>query len=193
MEFSFKVSEAEFREACRVERKASSRSSLKTAAFWISIMLGLLVLYKVIQSSQHQPGIANLNAKAQTTIAAPASQAIPQPTFLERAGPFLVIAGLWIIIVKGLAPMRLKYLYRKDPRMQGRFTVDVMPEFIFTHNSAGTTSRTGWNIYDYWSEGKNVIVLRFHSGSYSILSLAGLSQPQQVALRGILSGVLKKR
>ena len=193
MEFSFRVSEAEFREAWRVERKASTRTSLKTAVFWISIMLGLLVLYRLLQPSQHQPGIANLHAAAQGSIAEFASHATSPATFLERVGPFLVIAGLWIMIVMCLVPMRLKFLYRKDPRMHAKFTVDVMPEFIFTHNSAGTTSRTGWNIYDYWSEGKSVIVLRFHSGSYSILSLAGLSQPQRVALRSILSAALKKR
>jgi hypothetical protein len=40
---------------------------------------------------------------------------------------------------------------------------------------------------------KNVIVLTFHSGSYSILSLAGLSEAQRGELRGILSAVLKKK
>jgi hypothetical protein len=104
-----------------------------------------------------------------------------------------VLAGLWIIIVTGLVPMRLKHRYRKDPRMHAKFTVDITPNFIFTHNSAGTTSKSGWNVYDYWSEGKNVIVLMFFSGSYSILSLAGLSELQRGELRGILGASLRKR
>jgi hypothetical protein len=193
MEFSYKVTEAEFREGWRVERRASSRSSLKTAAFWISIMLGLLLLYRVMQPSHHQPGIANLHAEAQVSTAGPASQQTPASTLIERAGPFLVLAGLWIIIVTALVPMRLKYLYRKDPRMHAKFTVDITPNFIFTHNSAGTTSKTGWNVYDYWCEGKNVIVLAFLSGSHSIVSLAGLSELQRGELRGILSASLRKR
>ena len=193
MEFSYKVSEKEFREAWRVERRASSRSSLKTAAFWISIMLGLVLLYRVMQPSHYQPGIANLQAQAEFSTMGPVNQATAASTFIERAGPFLVLAGLWIIIVTALVPMRLKYLYRKDPRMQAQFTVDITPNFIFTHNSAGTTSKSGWNVYQYWCEGKSVIVLMFRSGSYSILSLTGLSELQRGELRGILSASLKKR
>ena len=193
MEFSYKVSETEFREAWRVERKASSRSSLKTGIFWISIMLGLLLLHRVMQPSHDQPGIANLHAEAPVSTVGPVNQVTSAPTIIERAGPLLVLAGLWIIIVTGLVPMRLKYLYRKDPRMHAKFTVDITPNFIFTHNSAGTTSKTGWNIYDYWCEGKNVIVLMFFSGSYSILSLAGLSELQRGELRSILGASLRKR
>jgi hypothetical protein len=193
MEFSFKVSELEFREAWRVERKASSRSSLKTAVFWISIMFGLLLIYRLLQPGQHQLGVTYLHATAQGAIVAPVNQTTPAPTVLERVGPFLVLSGLWILIVTTLVPMRLKYLYRKDPRMQAKFTVNITPDFISTHNSAGTTSKTGWNVYDYWCEGKNVIVLTFCSGSYSILSLDGLSELQRNALRGILKASLRKR
>ena len=193
MEFSYRVSEVEFREAWRVERKASSRSSLKTAVFWISIMLGLLLLYRVMQSSHSQPELSNFHAASQASILAPVNQVTPAPTVLERVGPFLVLAGLWILIVTALVPMRLKYLYRKDPRMQGIFTVNVTPDCISTDNSAGTTSKTDWNVYDYWCEGKDVIVLMFCSGSYSILSLAGLTAQQRGELRGILSASLQKR
>ena len=176
-----------------MERKASSRSSLKTAAFWISIMLGLLLLYRVIQPSPHQPELSNHPTTAQASSVGPVNQVTPAPTVLEQIGPFLALAGLWILIVTALIPMRLKYLYRRDPRMQAEFTVTVMPDFIATQNAAGTTSRTGWNVYDYWCEGKNVIVLMFYSGSYSILSLAGLSEVQRGQLRGILRAALAKK
>jgi hypothetical protein len=156
-------------------------------------MLGLVLLYRVMQLSHHQPGIANLHAQAEVSTMGPVNQVTAASTLIERVGPFLVLAGLWILIVTALVPMRLKYLYRKDPRMHARFTVDITPNFIFTHNSAGTTSKSGWNVYQYWCEGKSVIVLMFRSGSYSILSLAGLSELQRGELRGILSASLKKR
>ncbi len=193
MEFSFKVTESEFREAWRVERKASSRASLKTAVFWISIMLGLLVLYRVMQPKPSQARDASVAAVTQTSLILPAGQVPTKPSGLERVGPFLVLAGLWILIVKALVPMRLKYLYRKDPRMQGQFTVNVTPDSMTTDNSAGTTAKTNWNVYDYWSEGKNVIVLMFHSGSYAILSLAGLSPLERGELRDILGSALPRR
>jgi hypothetical protein len=77
--------------------------------------------------------------------------------------------------------------------MQGQFAVSVTPAGISTDNSAGTSANTGWNVYDYWAEGKRVIILTFHSGSYAILSLAGLSPLQQGELRGILGSALPKR
>jgi len=89
--------------------------------------------------------------------------------------------------------MRLRYLYRRDPRMQGQFTVNISRDSISTENTAGTTSTSAWNVYDYWCEGKGVIVLMFNSGTYSVLSLAGLSEPQRGDLRGILSAALPKR
>ena len=193
MEFSFKISESEFRQAWRVERKASSRSSLRTAAFWMLIMIGLLLLYRAIQPRSPRAGMQSQHLISQAYIVRPVGGADTPGGLLERVGPFLVLAGLWILIVTVLVPMRLHYLHKRDPRMQGRFTVNITQNSICTENTAGTTSKCSWNVYDYWSEGKNIIVLMFHSGSYSVLSLAGLSEAQRAELRGILSAALKKK
>ena len=186
MEFSFKISESEFRRGWHLERKASSRSSLKTGAFWILIMLGLLLLFRTLQTGGHLSGFPSRQAIARSVTVRPVSNTAPTPTNLQRVGPFLVIGGIWILIVGGMVPIRLRHLYRKDPRMQGQFTVNVTPETISTENSAGTMSKCTWNVYDYWCEGKDLIVLMFHSGSYSVLSLAGLTETQRGELRGIL-------
>jgi hypothetical protein len=193
MEFSFQVTESEFREAWRVERKASSRSSLKTAAFWMLIMVGLLLLYRGIQPSRPLPAGFEQHRSPQASIVRPVSDVNTPSGFLERVGPFLVLAGVWTLVVTGLVPMRLRYLYRRDPRMRAQFTVDITQNSISTENSAGTTSKSSWNVYDYWCEGKGVIVLMFRSGAYSVLSLAGLSEPQRGELRGILNAALQKR
>jgi hypothetical protein len=197
MEFSYKVSEADFRQAWRLERKASSRSSLKTAAFWISIMLGLLLLYKFIQPGGQQAVASSPLFVAQASLNQSPDR-LPGPVStvsdsLERVGPFLVLAGVWILVVTTLVPMRLRYLYRRDPRMQAQFTVNITPDAISTENSAGTTSHSAWNVYEYWCEGKDIIVLMFHSGTYSILNLAGLSSLQRDELRGILAAALARR
>ena len=193
MEFSYTISESDFRQAWRVERKASSRSSLKTAAFWISIMLGLLLLYKFIQPGGEQAAISNQLSVSQSFLAQPPLPDGAISNALEKIGPFLVIAGIWILIVTALVPMRLRRLYRKDPRMKGQFTVRVTTNSISTTNSAGTTSRSAWNVYEYWSEGKDIVVLMFPSGAYSILSLSGLSALQRDELRGILTTALARR
>jgi hypothetical protein len=193
MEFSYTVSEAEYLRAWKLERKASSRSSLKTAVFWISIMIGLLLLYRFIQPRQQQANLSHAQPVPHASVTQVNYPDTPTPGIMEKAGPFLVLAGLWILIVTGLVPMRLRHIYRKDPRMQGQFTVNLTPESISTENSVGTLSRSGWNVYNYWCEGKGIIVLMFHSGTYSILSLAGLSAVQQDELRRTLKAALKKK
>ena len=104
-----------------------------------------------------------------------------------------MIAGLWILLVKGLVPLRLRYLYRKDPRMQAYFVVELTGDSISTYNAAGTSSRSAWNVYDGWCECEGIIVLMFHSGAYSILSLTGLSNLQRDELRSILTDALARR
>lgn len=185
MEFSFKVSEAEFLRAAKLERKSSRRSSLKTAVFWILVMLGLMFLYIAVQPPGHVPGVSSQPASVRALIRGAAIS--------QRIGPFLVISGVWTLIIAVLLPIRMRYIYRKDPRMQGEFTIRLTPDSISTENTAGSLSMSAWNIYDYWCEDKGVIVLRFRSGSYSILSLAGLSNTQRSELRSILSAALPKR
>jgi hypothetical protein len=151
MEFSYKITEIEFQEGWRVERKASSRSSLKTAAFWMAIMFGLLLIYRAFLPSRPLPGGAEQHLIAQASIVRPVNDVNTASGFLDRFGPFIVIAGLWILIVTRLVPMRLRYLYRKDPRMHGQFTVSITQDAISTENTAGTSSKSSWNVYDYWT------------------------------------------
>lgn len=93
----------------------------------------------------------------------------------------------------GLLPTRMRRLYRKDPSMQGQFTVNIAGDSISMENTVGTSSVAGWNVYEYWREGKDVIILGFHSGTYIILGLTELSEAQRAELRGILAAALPKK
>jgi hypothetical protein len=190
MEFSFKVSEAEFLMAARLERKKASRSSLKTAAFWVLVMLGMMFLCIAVQPSRHQPSVTAQPAILQSSGLTVVNHDV---TMSQRVGPFLVLGGVWVLIIAVLMPIRLRFLYRKDPRMQGEFTIRLSVDSISTENTAGTLSLSAWSIYEYWCEDKGVIVLMFRSGAYSILSLAGLSGAEQNELRSILSAALPKK
>ena len=193
MEFSFTVSDAEFRRSWRLARKAPSRSSVKTAAFWIFIMIGMVLLYRYVQPSNHQSAAAYHLVFSRSSFVAAANRVASLSPFSERVGPFLVLAGVWVLVVGGLVPLRLHYMYRKDPRMLGQFSVNITRDSITTETSMGTLSKSSWNVYDYWSEEKGVIILIFHSGAYSIVSLAGLSEAQRDELRAILSAAIPKR
>ncbi len=128
MEITYKLTEDEFVRGARLERKASSRSSLKTALFWMSIMAGLMILFASIRPRNPAP-VISYAASLRSVSPSPTTPADKTAALLQQVGPFLVIAGLWILLVKGLVPLRLRYLYRKDPRMQAHFVVELTHGF----------------------------------------------------------------
>ena len=89
--------------------------------------------------------------------------------------------------------MGLRRIYRKDPSMQGQFTANITPESISIENTAGTSFRAGWNIYERWREEEGLLLLVLRSGASSMISLADLSSTQRDELRGILAAVLPKK
>lgn len=81
-------------------------------------------------------------------------------------------------------------MYRKDPAMQGTYSVKITPDLIAMTNTAGISMQAGWNNYESWREAKNLIVLVLHSGAYFPIVLTGLSGGQRSELRGILAAAI---
>jgi hypothetical protein len=107
--------------------------------------------------------------------------------------PVVLVLGVLAYVIFRLVPMQLRRLYKKDPLMQGQFTINSSQESIVIQNTAGSFSKTGWNIYDYWREGKNLIMLVFHTGTFFLISTAELSESQRDELRRILTAALPKK
>ncbi len=189
MEFSYRISEAEYLNAAKLMLKGSVRfqSIKKSIMFWVAILAFLMFAISVFQFYRNQPS----STERKTVEAVPAEH--PLSHLVENVVPAVLIAGAWFFLMFRLQPMLLRRRYRKDPSMQGLFTVNITPESISTENTAGASGRAGWNIYDYWREGKDIILLVFHSGAYLLVSLAGLSDAQQDELRGILTAALPKK
>jgi F0F1-type ATP synthase membrane subunit a len=189
MEFSYRISEAEYLQAAKLKLKGGSRARfLKLLLFW-SLVVCLAVFFSVYHKSKQT---SEVPAVQQESAEAVGSDPLAN-RLVENVLPFTVLAGVWIFIMFKWMPMRLQRVYRKDPSMQGQYTVSVTPESVATQNTAGTSSKTGWNIYNYWREGKDVILLVFHSGSYFLLSVRELPDAQRDELRGILTAALPKK
>jgi hypothetical protein len=110
----------------------------------------------------------------------------------SRSGTMKTV-GVWLFIVLRLGPTRLRKMYRKDPLMQGEFTVDLTPASISVQNTAGLSSQFGWNLFEYWRDGKDLMVLVYYSSAYFIINLAGLSEAQRAELRGMIGAALPKK
>jgi hypothetical protein len=194
MEFSYRVSETEYLSAWKLRRGAVRRGwALKIVLFWVFILVCLVLLWTIVkrQNRSHE-GVTNAPAMTRSNIESetsdsPASSGSVSRKILFNVGPFLLLGGIWFFMLLRLGPRGIRSMYTKDPMMQGQFTVNITPESISVRNTAGTSSQTGWNIYERWCDGKDVIVLLFRSGTYFIVGLTGLSEFQRNELRGILA------
>ena len=108
--------------------------------------------------------------------------------------PIPVITGCFAMALQAgyYGPRRLRQLYRKNPAMHGVITVEITPESIVME-SAEFSSRSKWNLYEFWSEQDSQIVLVLLSRVFVILNIADLAEPQREELRAILGSVLSKK
>ncbi len=73
------------------------------------------------------------------------------------------------------------------------FTIDLTQAELAIENSAGLSSRMGWNLYDFWKESKGVFVLVYKVAERTSSSARRLSEVQQGELREMLSSVLPRK
>jgi hypothetical protein len=196
MEFAFKVSETEYCKAS--ELRDGSLGSLVAKlvlglfVFWVSVSLCLVLLWVVVQRGTPRPPGAGKPANTQQPAAAHQGNGTAARALLETGGPLIVFVAAFALALRR-APAALRRAYWNDPAMQGQFIVDISPQSISVQNTAGISSKSGWDAYSFWREGKGVIVLMARAEGYVILSLAGLSNVQRRELHGILASALPKK
>jgi|HubBroStandDraft_5_1064220.scaffolds.fasta_scaffold39448_2 hypothetical protein len=193
MEFTFKVTEAEYLRASRLKIKLPGSKTLQTVLFWIFILICLVSLWSNVEKSKRTTVTNDQPVVTQPSEIDPPSHGTGFHALLVNVGPFFLLIGVWFFMLLKLRPTTVRGLYRKDPVMQGQFTVNVTPEFLSAENTAGTFWKARWNIFAAWREGKDVIVLMYFTGAYFVLSIAGLSDAQRSELRGILATALPKK
>jgi hypothetical protein len=202
MEFSYRITEAEYARAWNLRRVGLGKNSkVKTVMFWFFILICITLLWAVVQKgnpvrsgSRTAPApTVSQSGEAATEPGGSRNHAPTGEALLFNVGPFVVLIVVWVIMVSRLGPISLLRLYRKDPQMQGLFTVNITPESISMRNTAGSNSQSGWSIYERWIDGKDLIVLVLLSQAFFVVSLAGLQDVQRGELRSILSTALPKK
>jgi hypothetical protein len=187
MEFSYRISEAEY---VKAEKPALIRGYSKIF-LWGCILLSLVCVWYWFFA----PDVRQTNDESQ-----PMHRSVGQDhtndIFYIKDFPLIAIASSWILSWPAGAffffPLHLRSQYRKNPSIQGLFEVNLTPESVSVQ-IPGETSRTEWNAFDHWRENKGVIRLVFHSGTHYLIILASLVDTQQTELRSILTAHLPKK
>jgi hypothetical protein len=197
MQFSYRVSEAEYNRAFQLRiKKRFGQTTVTTIMFWVFILVCLMMLWAVVQKSTSGTSHDSTPTVSQPDQDAPApiqNRPTSSHSLITNVGPFVLIGAVWLFMMFQVLPGRIRRLYRKDPAMHGEFTVEVTPASLRVQNTAGVNAENSWNLYQAWREHRGIIVLLLKSGTYFILSIAGLSESQRQELRGILSSALPEK
>src|ERR1039457_181854 len=198
MEIAYRLTEAEYLNAWRLRTRGGRSKAIRIIAFfvffWAFILICLVLLWTIVQrnatvdTTKHEsPKVVMIDPQAG------ASRSFTTLSLITNVGPFILLAAIWAFVFFRLVPIRIRRMYRKDPLMQGLFTVNLAPTLISIQNTAGFSAQYGLNLYEYWREGKGLIILVYYSGAYFTVSLTGFPEPQRVELRGILAAALPKK
>lgn len=198
MQITYRVSEADYQRAWKLRVKGGLGRSrtVKTIMFWVFILICLMMLWAVVTKSNERKTESSPDAVEQSTEESSTPQQSSRPVaqnLLTNVGPFVLIGGVWFFMLFQMRPRAMRRQYLNDPTMQGTYSVDITPEALLVENTAGVSSRTAWNLYDYWREANGVFVLVNKSGTYFVISTAELAEPQRDELRTTLASVLQKK
>jgi hypothetical protein len=186
MEFSYMISEDEYLRALNPKFKGRVKSVVKTIIFWFLILACLMVIITAIGHLGPQPSLTQRPVIQNTGV----SHTVRD--LLEVSCLLLLFAAIWVMNSVA-TPRILRRKYRKDPAMQGQFTVSITRDTISVRNSAGTFDRSGWEPYRSWYETGDLIVLLTRPATSLMISLAGLCESQRDELRGILGEAISKK
>jgi hypothetical protein len=158
--------------------------------FWIFVVFCLMMVWAVVQMGSHRqrPVTAQPAATQQSTGKLVHNDNLGL-ALLINVVPFVILGVCWFFLFGIL----MRRQYERDPMMQEQFTVNLTSTTVSVQNTAGTSSQSGWNVYEYWSERSGLIVLVSRSNTCLILSLAGLPEGQREELRGILTAALPRK
>lgn len=184
MEFSYKVSEADYLAAWKLlEKKVARTRELRKIAILVVINICLLIAWFVVS---HRP----LPVSELESPSSHASSSSLLTSMLVVIG--LVTLGNVLYRVKNRSTI-LRKMYQKNPSMQRVFTVDITTDGVSSRNTAGTSSASRWELYEFWSEEKDLMLLTLRNETFSIVNLAGLSTERRNELRTIVGAALPQK
>jgi hypothetical protein len=183
MEFTYRISEQEYLEAARLNRKSGLGSSLRKVLFGVFLMLCLLLLFAVFMKirSEHPDNVLETaNHIASITL-------VP---LLKQDAPGLAMVALAVLFAIFWPRIRLQRMYRKLPALNGEVKALATAELFSVQSSTGSTSTTRWTDISTWCESDGLILLIHPSRIYQIVNVRQLPDRQQSEFLELLATAL---
>jgi hypothetical protein len=191
MEFSYKLSEADYLLASGTAAKRPGRPWARLLAYG-NLTLVFLIIWGALLAGMflEQSDLAGLNPSEIQTVPL-VRQVVPASIVPALCLFCLVFLLLRMRILRWLDRQSRREHFRADPGCQAETTVTLTPQSIAFRSVAGS-SESVWDGYATWAERNGILVLVTRAGVRKIMKIASLSESEKVELRGILSAALPK-
>jgi hypothetical protein len=191
MEFSYKLTEAEYVLACRIAVKRPGRpwARLLSRSYLFLIFLvvwGSLLAGMVLEQSD-LVGITADEIRHIHTV----------PEFIPESIIPAICLFVFVVLALGMRPLRWldrkarQEHFRTDPSCQAETTVTATPNSI-SFRSVNGSSDSIWGCFATWAERNGILVLVTRAGVRKILKISGLTEPEKAEFRMILNAALPK-
>lgn len=84
-------------------------------------------------------------------------------------------------------------VYRADPTCHSETTLNITSEQLSFRCGTDRLIHSGWSLYDHWVESPDILLLVTHWRVRWIVNITGLSQAEREELRGILTAALPQK
>lgn len=195
MEFSYKITEPEYRRFARAQNRSVQTILIRfvrgLVLFWAAVFAAVVLLWAVVnhfspEASSQKPGSAIAVQEAAPSTSSKVSQ-------VASFGAFFAVLGVSFFSLFVFPRLKLRRQYRKDPVMQGTFHVTLLPNSIAIENTSGLSIKDEWNAFNPLREKKGLVIIRALFGTSFPINLTSLSDLEKAEVRRILSAIRKKR
>ena len=160
MEFTVRITEQDYLDAYRLQRRSKWRMIGKFLAY-----ASCALVWTIIGGSFLIQHFRSQDPERIDQAFAMRENFMPMSLFLTA---YVLLTAIGI-------PWLLKRQFRKNRNLNADFFNQITAEGITQKSSQGSSSQTLWNAFKSWRESERVFILEFPSGLYLLLPKSGIS------------------
>jgi hypothetical protein len=191
MEFSYKLSEAEYLLAGRIAVKRPGQPWARVLAYGYLLQIFLIVwgsfLAGMVLERSDMVGVTANDIQKTHAV----REIVPASIVPAIALFFVIFLLLRMRLLRYFDRRRRLEHFRTDPGCQAETSVTATRQMIAFRSATGS-SESSWGCYAAWAELNGILILVTCAGVRKILKISGLSESEKEEFRSLLNLVLPK-
>jgi hypothetical protein len=178
MQFTSKLSEAEYMGAYRLNCKSPYRAIANAIAYTVTSLFWIFLIASWIFKALH-PSDPFLGQNVSAF----------QKAILPGAFGFL----LWVLFFRVYTPYDTRRKFRKTRSFQIEVLNEINSEGLMQKTSEGSYGFSRWADFSHWRESEQMFIVVYPTGIFCMIPKSAVTSEQQNEVRNILTAALAKK